>query len=333
MKTLYAFLIISVSSLLCACGGADSFQVMVTVEGLGTQNVRAVYNDGVRTNIVPAMAIDGKFQFICSSDVPVAIDLYTRSLARIGSVVAVNGDNVEASFTMNEPGTMNIKGNDISEQLSEFYRKNATIINEGNGEVINKAIADFVGRNSGNPVSLFLILSLFDTSVHPELADSLLTVIDYDRRNLGEMVAGYKALLDIHPDSVNRFLPISLYTIGDSMTTIRPIDGKGVLLAITDAVGFGTPDSLIARFNNIQSRLKGVARVTHFTVANDSVAWANAGHDVKPKFTRCWDPMGVAIPEFACLSINRVPWYVSADSTGVIIYRGDNEEMAIAAFE
>lgn len=332
MKTVGSFLIISLALLLSACGSGESFQVMVNVDGLGTQNVRAVYNDGVRTNVVPAMAIDGKFQFLGASDNPVLIDLYTRSLSYIGSVVAVNGDNIEASFKLNEPGAVSVKGNDISEQLSAFIKANAAAINSGDSESVNRAIADYVAKNPSRPTSLFLILSLYDVSFEPAVADSLLNRLDYDRRSMGEHVSSFRQLLGVDSDSLTRFEPVSLYTAGDSMTVVKPVGGKGVILAFTDDTVFDNPDSAIVHFNRVDKLVGDRARLVHFTIANDSVGWANPGSNVKATFTRCWDPMGVALPALSRLAVGRVPWFVAVDSTGSVIYRGAMEKSAVDVF-
>lgn len=305
-----------------ACGSDDSFRVMATVDGLGTQNVRAVYRSGGRVNVVPAVALDGKFQFSGNSAQPVLIDLYTGSRSLIGSLVVSNGETVEVSFKLNEPGYMTAKGDKISEQMARFKTANSEAINNGDDITVNNAVARYVADNLKNPAAAYIVMSMYNPSIDPSTADSLLTAIDPKARPAGDLVSSFRETLALGLDTLPTFSPVRLYTTGDSMTTIAAAGSRGVLLAFSGVADGEPHDSLVSRLNVLHDSLKTRVRVVELSTVADTAAWHGQIDNVKPRYTRCWMPGGVSSPALDRIAVRRLPWYVAADSTGSILYAG-----------
>ena len=310
-------LISALTLCLTACGSDDSFTVLATVDGLGTQNVRAVYRSAGRVNVLPSMALDGKFQFSGNAPQPALIELYT------GSLVVRNGETVEVTYKLNEPGTMSAKGSKISEQIARFRTANAEALNSGNIEAVNKAVEQYVSGNRDNAAAPYIVLTMYDQALDPVMADSLLSMIDPKVRPAGDLVSSYRESLALGLDTLSVFSPLELYTTGDSVTTVAPRGARGVLLAFSALNADEPHDSLVRRLNAVHDSLKKRVRVVELSIVGDTGVWNAQIDSIKPRYTRCWEPGGISSPALGRIAVRRLPWYVAADSTGAIVYAGD----------
>lgn len=317
-----------------SCGGGDSFTVVASVDGLGTQNVKAVYRYNGRIVVIPALALDGKFRFQGASDQPVLIDLYTGTRTLIGSLVAVNGETVEVTYVLNEPGRMTAKGNDISAQIAKFCNANAELLASGDVAALNDAVTKYVSDNPAKKASPYILLTMFTPSVNPELADSLLSIISANVKLPNDIVSGYRETLSLHNDSTELFSPIRLYTMpGDSLRTIEPRSGKGVLLALTPGGMRDSRDTLLSVLNAACDTLRKKASVVEVSFAQDTTEWRNQSSQGSPRYVRCWTPAAAAWPGIAELDARSLPWYISVDTTSIVIYRGPDLRKAVNVFE
>lgn len=328
MKPVRIILYISSLLLLASCGSNDTFTVITQVEGLGTQNVRAVYRTGGRLKVTPAMSLDGKFSITGSSETPTLIDLYTASRGYIGSVVAHNGETVEATFTLNEPASLTVKGDKISEEMTKFIKANAQAINDRDATAINDAVKNYIVANPRQGASPYILMSLFVADENPVLADSLLSLIDESVRPASDILTPYRQLLGTYAgtDSALILSPITLYSMGDSMATIKAGGRRGVLLAFTNHKESRERDLEIATLNTLRDSLKTQARIVEIACNPDSAGLVTS---TKARYTVCWEPAAIASGQLSRLGVHSTPWFVSADSTGHVIYSGDDITQAI----
>lgn len=329
MKTLFAiFLSVLSAVFVISCGGGDTFTVIAKVENLGTQNVRAIYRSDDKVNVITSMALDGAFQFTAVAKEPVLIDLYTGSRALIGRVVACNGETVEVSYRLNEPGFMTAKGDRISESLARFITDNSKIIDSGDGRAVNEAVARYCESHRDDRAVPYIFLSLYRGEIDRSVAAGLVESISGDSRSVREMLSSYGELLAPVPDSLPVFEPVNLYSVGDSMTTVRPCGSKGVFLAILPVDDQETTVDRVERLNALNDSLKGRARVVELSLEADTAAWREAVKDLKPRYGRCWSPGMYATPGLGRYNITGFPWYIAADSTGTVLYSGPEYETA-----
>lgn len=332
MKTFIGFLLsISLLVFATACGGGDTFTVLAKVENLGTQNVRAVFRSDDKVNVVTSMALDGSFQFTAVAKEPVLIDLYTGSRALIGHVIAFNGETVEVSYKLNEPGFMTAKGDKISETLARFITDNAALINSGDYKAVNEAVADYCMSHPDNRAVPFIFLALYNGDVDQAAGAELVGRLSSESRTVREMLASYEELLSVAPDSLPVFEPMGLYTSGDSMTTVRAYGSKGVFLAISPAGDTDLNEVKVDRLNALNDSLKGRARVVELSLEPDTAAWHEAVRELRPRYWRCWSPGMHATPGLGRYNITSFPWYIVADSTGAVLYSGEQFDIASKA--
>lgn len=326
MKVHHLIIFLSSLLVLCSCGGGDSFTIMTQVEGLGTQNVRAVYHSDGRLKVTPAMALDGKFSIVGASETPVLIDLYTATRGYIGSVVARNGDTVEAQFTLNNPAAMNVKGNKESEEMSKFVKNNAQAFTDRDALAINEAVKQYVIANHTRPASAFILLSMFNPAIDANLADSLLSIIDEKALPPAATITAYRQLLPAATDSTLNLTPFMLYTMGDSMATIETTKSRGLLLAFTTHKDDYERKLAVHNLNFLSDSLKSHARVVEIALDKDTTGLTV---DPKARYTVCWEPAAIATPGVSRLGVRQVPWFIVADTTGVITYSGNDLSHAL----
>lgn len=325
MKAFRLILFISIIVMLHSCGGGDSFTIMTQVEGLGTQNVRAVYYTDNRLHITPAMALDGKFTITGTSQNPVLIDLYTATRGYIGSVVARNGDNIEAHFTLNDPSAMTVKGNKISEEMTKFVKAHAQAFTDRDALSTNEAIKNYVIANPGSQTSAFILLSMFNPAYNAPLADSLLSILDETVLPPSATITPYRQLLTVGADSTITLTPFKLYTLGDSMATIGTTSKRGVFIAFTTHEDDVERKLIVNRLNDLSDSLKSKTRVVEISLDTDT---AGLVIDPKSRYTVCWEPASIASPGVSRLGVRSAPWFVVADTTGIVTYSGNDLSQA-----
>lgn len=313
--------------ILSGCGSSDDFNVVVSVDGLGTQNVRVIYWSNDRVNNRITTAIDGKFTFSGVSEQPAFIELYTTSRTLIGRIIASNGDNIEASFKLNEPGYMVAKGNKPLEEYAKFVTQNMAIINDHNVDETNRAVSQYIINHKEDAVSPYLLLGLFVPDADVARADSLAGLVADNTQPTYELIRSYREMLALETDTVALLKPLSLYSLEDSVTTISCGGGKGVFLAISRP-GDMHRDSIISRLNKIHTDFKTRLTIVELSTADDTTEWKAETINIKPQYLRCWEPGGVATRGLAGMHVRRVPWYVVADSTSKILYSGSEIDKA-----
>ncbi len=314
-----------------ACGNDDSFTVHATVEGLGTQNVRIFYRDGDRVVNQQAMALDGKFSFAGVAKNPVLAEIYTGSRALLGAVVVKNGDNLEVTMKLNEPATISIKGNKVSEELARFNTQHSEIINSRDFAVINAAVAEYVNKNPDNPASYYLMLTLFTPSLDNVLADSLMRSLNPKNLPQRSLVEAFTSTLISPADTLTAIDSLSFYDMtADSIAKLRFPGPKGLLLAMVGADTPGAPrDTVTQYFNRLEKKLGSKVNIIELSLLEDTAASRKAVENIKVAYTRGWMPAGLASPALDHVRPAQIPWFLVADTLGTILYSGATFQEAV----
>ena len=106
-----------IASLATSCGGKKPYRIDGTVEGLGTQNITAIYHDGTSLRTMTTNAVNSTFHIEGSSEQPVIIELYDNQRQRIGCVAARNGEEIKVKFKAADRSFMEATGDELSAAL------------------------------------------------------------------------------------------------------------------------------------------------------------------------------------------------------------------------
>lgn len=330
----YLCFIIAVLSLSVSGCSSDGFHVEGKIAGAGRQNLRAVYYADGAMRMIPAMVENGSFAFDGRASEPALVELYTSDRTLVGRFVVKNGENIRCEFDRKNPWLMTIEGNELSGRWAEFLRDNARLLSEGSRADVNALVANYVERNSDDPLSSLLLLTLYDAGADPTGAAGLLAKTDPDSRP-HSLLEGYEHLLAVVNDSLAAAPvgPMRVYSVHDSMMTFRP-SKRGVTLISLSTAATGRSDSIVKRLKTLSEGGKsGSVSILDLSLDADTVAWRESIAADSARWTQAWAPGGLGAAAVEPLAVSRVPYFIVTDSAGCQLYRGGSLAAATSAVE
>ena len=296
-----------------SCGKSDTYIIEGEIVDLGTQNLHLVYIDDDAVHTAQATALDGKFKFEGKLTNTVLMDLYSSAGAPLFTFIVTPGDHITCRLNLDNPADDTIKGSDMTARLIEQTAKPLT----------NDAIDTYVAANTDDPVSSVLVTRFYDAPASdPSHIDSIISMIHPDAR-IQAAVIPYATLLR----PLTRRLPAkaTLYTADADTFVTTPLRGKSRRLII---VNTSDERSATARTHHAHARQLNDDNLTiiEYTLASDTAQWKSAlRNDTLPGHrTQAYAPGGLADPLMMQLGVSRHPYYILADTAGLILAR-DND--------
>lgn len=293
-----------------SCGGGSSFTVKGEVEGLGSEEVEMYYPGagGAIQHVTARADADGSFTLRGDAPDTVLIEIFRSSGAPLAQAVTTNGQTVKLSMKLDDPRSIEMRGNDAVEAMSAFLRACA------GSPRLNDSVAAFVGRNADNCASMALLLTAFDAEREPERADSLFNLIGPKGRPLSLSVA-YKRQLGgaVGWRSDIMLRPISMVGERDSLmsfvATVKPYS----LLVLTD----GRRNAAVSSFLRALRRDYAPSRldIVEVCVGLDSAGWRRSIAADSASWRRGWIPGGPGATQLKQLSVPGLPFFIVTDST------------------
>lgn len=312
IRTIYRGLVLlsAVGCIVAAtgCGGKKPYRIDGTIEGLGTQNVTAIYHDGAALREVSTNAVNSVFHLEGMSQQPVVIEFYDNQRRRIGCIAVKNGDDVKVKFKAGDRYFMESSGNKLSEALAEFLMDN--------DDDLNAAIERRIMSAPEDELSVLLAGYYYDITEDAVRADSILSLLD-NSAIAGSAMLRSKA--DLAARSVTPIASVKemrLLSVADSMMTYRPSEKSRTLYIFTDTNKMA--DSIVAYSDSVARDM----RVATIRVTIDTFGWHNDTRRISEKADHFWAPGGVANRELRGLGIPRLPYFIVADTAANQIYRG-----------
>lgn len=317
--------------LLWSCGGKGKFTVEGTIEGFGTGNLRALYatEAGVQSSV--ASVLDGKFTLAGMVDHPTVVRFYTGGGNLVGRLIVEGGDEIKAQFNIADPAALTAEGNDDSEALAAFLASNAPLLRSGDVRGLNKAVEAYVEKNPSAALSGLLLTDFYATPNRE--TDVLRLIADLDPDVVRDMNVG--ALRDmlvpyaVPLDSLS-VPPLRLFGEKDSLVTFDTGAKRLSLIMITDTLS-RKADSVAAALSIVTSRGTGV-QVADISADPDTAMWHTSLRHLADKSTpalhRLWTPSPYHVKGLEKVPVGRVPWFIVADSTRRVLYRGPSVSVA-----
>lgn len=317
--------------LLCACGGKGKFTVEGTIDGFGTGNLRALYatDEGVQSSV--ASVLDGKFTLAGVVDHPTVVRLYTGAGSLLGRLIVEPGDEITATFSTSDPSALTVKGNDDSEELAAFLAANAAALRSSNSRALNEAIDAYVAANPTHALAGLLLTDFYATANRETHLLRLMADLDPDVMRdmevgaLREMLVPYAVPLDSLTVA-----PLRLFGEKDSLVTFDPAAKRLSLIMITDTASRAS-DSIGAALTIIAARGSKI-QVADLSTDPDTAMWhmslRRVADKASPSLHRMWSPSPYQIKGMERVPVGRVPWFIVADSTRRVLYRGPEVSVA-----
>lgn len=294
--------------LLSACSGKKPYKITGTVEGLGTQNITAIYLDGASLKEVTTNAVNSEFHFEGSTESPRVIELYDKLRNRIGCLVVSNGEEVKVKFKAGQPLFMEVTGNELSASLASFLGKNA--------DNLNAAIEQRIATIPSDELSSLLATYYYDINLNRESADSILSLLGDD------IISSNPLLLAKKQTAVRLAAPsapvdtLRLFASTDTIVKYAPSAKTNTLLIFND---FHTiPDSIVDYADSLARDI----RVATVRLSIDTFGWHNDVRRFAKGVDHLWALGGVANKQLRGFDLPRIPYFVVVDTAGTQIYRG-----------
>lgn len=283
----------------------------VTIEGLGTQNVRIIYTDDKAVNTATVTAIDSKFNFEAVATEETLFEIYSNARTLLGRFVATNGDNISLTLKASDPTYMKISGNKTSEQLARF-------LSENNGKTdLNDAIARQVEKNPEQMLSAILMTFYYDfsgdTGEGARLTDMLTA-----RTSFSALTRGNSRMLARLAEPQEKVGPIRLVSQADTARTFMPDTLRPTLIWFDDGSA-GINDSICESLDSIGT---GRFKAAHILVSTDTFGWRRSTSKLPKAVNRLFAPGGIASPGIYPLVITDLPFFIVTDTAAAQIYRG-----------
>lgn len=291
-----------------ACKGKKPYRISGTVEGLGTQNITAIYFDGTALKEVTTNSVNSEFHLEGSADSPRVIELYDKQRNRIGCLVVENGEEVKVKYKGGDPYFMEVTGNELSASLASFLNKNA--------DSLNIAIERRIAASPSDELTALLATYYYDINLNRHKSDSLLSLLGDNRLTSNPLLRAKKemaARIAPLPAPVDT---LRLFSSTDTVVKYAPSAKTNTLFIFTDI--HTIPDSIVEYADSLARDI----RVATVRLSIDTFGWHNDTRRFSKKVDHLWALGGVANKELRVFDIPRVPYFVVVDTTATQIYRG-----------
>lgn len=323
MKNLAFIFSLTMMILFSSCGDNSSFKAEGTIDDGITQNMRVIYYDNETINLLTIKVNEGAFEFKAKLTAPTMLEFYSANKSLLGRAFVEPGDKLECVLYKNSPYKANIKGNDVSERWSKFLNDNIETIAGGNAEKINSLVTKYIQNNKADLLSTLLLLTEYISPKHEADGMTLLSTIAPEARPQ-YLIESYESLLEKSTNikANERISMTSFYSNKDSLSTFVPHESSYAIVAFSnndtrsDGVIADSLRSLRKAYHKKRLQLVDISFDTDTTVwkksiENDSATWVQG-----------WVVGAASAHSIERLGINRLPFFIIADSTGKQLYRG-----------
>ncbi len=325
MNILRLTLISLLAFLVSACGDDTQFRITGLVNGLGTRYITMIYTTPTGIVSERCAAIDGKIELIGNSREYTIAELYVSPQYPVGRLLVKNGETVKCRFELDDPYNIEVSGSKPSSQWAEWITSNASLLRDSTSMQINAAIARYVTEHPDRIVSTALLLTTFNSVDNEAECASLFNSIKESARP-EYLVESYRYMLSVNNEAKldARIRPFTLYSYGDSLERFTPHRTSYSLLYFITATARPRTQSIVAIKPLFEKYSPKKLKVVEVSFATDTLRWQNANKADPLPWASVWAPGGPAYPTFATMRVPRTPFYILADSTGTVVYRGSS---------
>ena len=321
MRRGYLFFLFTL--LLAACSNNEQFRVNGTIEGDPTLNLRVGwYADGSYHSLITA-AREGKFEFFCTANQPAVVAICDNDSRILARIYAKNGETFDLKLK-NDPYQLTVDGNDISKRWATFLRENADELRQS-PRAANEAIARYVIAHPDDLLSSLLLVNNYYAAIDPLKADSLLSLLTPQARpsaitesfnySLSRLVTGSAA---------GEIASFPYRDRRDSLRYFNPHNAPLSFLAVSMWDDYRI-DSVVPALRRLTRKSANrELKVLDYSAELDTIGWRELLQEDSVHWDCGWAPGGITARGLDKLGLQRIPFFIVADSTGRQLYRGSS---------
>lgn len=337
-RNISVFALMVMAVLLTACV-KNRFVVEFALDDNVSVNCRLVYyasskNQGITIeNYVPVN--NGKASAECPTRFPAVVSLSVPGSSSSIFFWAERGDKIVVTGQGTDPLNWDVSGNDINRRWSKFRKENSKALASGNAEAINGSIAEYVNKNTDDPLSALLMLCSYDRNKNPEQWLTLWNKIS-DKCKKRELIqaTGFSDLASMDEPTVSRKLKdMVVRSAGRGCDTLRFSKSKKGFIYLWMA-GEDNRKNSVDSLRRLRQAYSDSSRylIADLCMDTDSLMWqASVKSDSLKGVVRGWVPRGVADTDIMQLGIGTTPWYIVTESNRTV-YSGNTLMDALKAF-
>lgn len=266
---------------------------------------------------------------------PTIIYLFSPSQNIPGALIyGERGDKFTVSGSDGDVASWDIKGNKVTEALSEWRLNHSDLLKSANEVQLNKAVAEFVAENADSPAAAIILYYYFHRRGNEKEFNALVAKLsDSIKEDTGLMSALSTADFIGNPsDSYSYPRQIVRHGKDGYADTLNLFDGKKTFMIFRgskEGEGIIPMDSV----KNLIKRDSGKGIIAEFYMESDSMAWQRyLRKDTVKSMSRLWMPLGTLDSAASLMGVRRVPYYIVTDGKGKELYRGDDWQNARKKF-
>jgi len=328
-----------------ACGNDGTFRINGKIDNFGTGNLRVVYFSRGAVQSVVAPAVDGKFSMTGFADRGTIARIYTGKGVVVGRLAVSPGDMIDVELDISDPSVMKVDGSEDSGRLAGFLGENAPLLKSGESAALNNAVAAYVGQHPSDVVSGILMSDFFMAGGHERQYLELLESLDAKVLAMASLegMVPVARVAALPPDSL-RLDPVSLFALSDTVEEVDAARHAVTFLMFTDA-GSRESDSIGAALTVLRPVAgKGALEIVDVSCDADTSVWhgslerlreradsvgkGKAGAEEFYSVRRYWSPAPFNLIGMGEIGVGQVPWFVVADSTRRVLYKGPSVAVA-----
>ena len=271
---------------------------------------------------------------------PLIVYIFNGRKAPATFFYAERGDRIEITGDGSDPLGWQIGGNDINKSLSEWRSQNLTVLKKSNPsahsgmEAVNKAVAAYVTKNPGDPVSTLLMLEYYDRSVDEDGFRRTWSLLKSDAADgkWRELVAR----ADMLEDSSKPVVPGQwiIKRAGGGRDTIAFGEGPVLLhFNIFDDLSFSPNTEKLKGMAQNRELSQGAWMANVMLDADSLVALQAISRDSTVAVRTEWVPLGLSDKNVQRLGIRKVPYIIVVDKSKKTVYSGSDIDEALKEFE
>ena len=247
---------------------------------------------------------------------------------------AERGDKLSLSGKSQSGLEWELRGNKITDALTDWRLANLQALKANDPERVNKAVEKFVGENPENPVSTILLEVYFYRGEAPQLFSKLWKSLKGKAADSKWVeIASRSDMIDGAPSETFSPRPFAVKSFPLGCDTLKPGSLPTLLLfSRPEAEGYDADINVLRDLlkANPDSSARIIAR---FDLRPDSLAMTRTVKaDSLRNVVEAWMPLGLADPDARQLGVNSVPCVLVVAKGGKLVYRGPDLLRAVEEF-
>lgn len=313
-------MLLAVALLLGSCSN-NGFKVTLHFNGLGEQNVRAVYcgTQGLSDNWVKAEKDVAQIEGSCNG--PTLMVIYNSMNLPIVKLVVDGGDNIKIEGSFTETNQLKISGSKIMEEWNDFEKKHKNEYGMANFQALNTAIENYVKQNPKSIVSTLLVLVDYVPS-SSEKVDALLDSIDDDAKP-ESLMNSYNLISARNKKGIDNLTSINMIEMTSDDFKVASFVGSK-----PSVVFFWDKDMENNEHSNVIAELKMLdttrVNIVDINLDSDSTGWRNIVKRDSTQWKHYWVPGSMMNSQITKLQVLTLPTIIVTDSLGKSLYRGND---------